>query len=53
MGSTPLPARSDQRFDSDTTAVLRRMHARVRMVLESRRHDVRAPHTKREDGIEH
>jgi len=53
VGPAPLRWHIEERFDSDTTAILRRVDARVRMVLESRRHDARAPHTRREDGITH
>ncbi len=48
MPSAPHRSRRDE--GADTTALLRRVHARVRMELASRRHGARVPQTKRVDG---
>ena len=52
LSSGPERSPSDERFDPETTAVIRRMHARVGMMLASRRHDARAPQAKRGNGIQ-
>lgn len=49
MPSTPERWFIDDRFEPETTALRRKVHARVRMKLASRRHGAGSPHAVRED----